>query len=82
MSKSSIGSGTPEDSNENHPQDDSPSKTFGAEGGGIPAGSGLPGQPVTTEQAINLNNPGNFPDGPNVAPSPWEKDAAEGKPTP
>ena len=25
------------------------------------------------------DNPGNFPDGPNVAPSPWEKDAAQGK---
>lgn len=25
------------------------------------------------------DNPGNFPDGPNVAPRPWEKDAAQGK---
>lgn len=25
------------------------------------------------------DNPGNFPDGPNVALSPWEKDAAQGK---
>lgn len=25
------------------------------------------------------DNPGDFPDGPNVAPSPWEKDAAQGK---
>lgn len=25
-------------------------------------------------------NPGNYPDGPNVAPSPWEADAARGKP--
>lgn len=25
------------------------------------------------------NNPGDFPDGPNVAPSPWEQDAARGK---
>ena len=27
----------------------------------------------------NPENPGDFPDGPNVAPSPWEKDAAQGK---
>ena len=25
------------------------------------------------------DNPGNFPDGPNVAPSPWEKEAAQGE---
>ena len=34
MSQSSIGSGTANDSNENHPTDNSPSKTMGAESGG------------------------------------------------
>jgi hypothetical protein len=28
---------------------------------------------------ISQDNPGDYPDGPNVAPSPWEKDAAKGK---
>jgi hypothetical protein len=28
---------------------------------------------------ISQDNPGKYPDGPNVAPSPWEKDAALGK---
>jgi hypothetical protein len=28
---------------------------------------------------ISQDNPGDYPDGPNVAPSPWEKDAAQGK---
>jgi len=33
MSNASIGSGTPSDSNENHPRDGLPSKTLGAETG-------------------------------------------------
>jgi hypothetical protein len=34
----------------------------------------LPVLPIHTA----AENPGDFPDGPNVAPSPWEKDAAQG----
>ena len=35
----------------------------------------VPSLPTGTTVA----NPGDFPDGPNVGPSPWEKDAAQGK---
>ena len=35
----------------------------------------LPSLPTGTAEA----NPENFSDGPNVGPSPWEKDAAQGK---
>ncbi|MDB5891443.1 MAG: hypothetical protein JWP47_2274 [Polaromonas sp.] len=34
MSNASIGPGTADDSNENHPRDSNPSKTLGAEAGG------------------------------------------------
>ena len=48
MSSVSVGSGTANDSNENHPQDHTPSKTLGAEGGGQdPAAALTPtGQPL------------------------------------
>jgi len=48
----------------------------GATEAALGASSPLPGATLASPDAAN---PGGFPDGPNVAPSPWEKDAAQGK---
>ncbi|MDB5778855.1 MAG: hypothetical protein JWP77_2773 [Polaromonas sp.] len=41
----------------------------------------VPPEKLLSSGSINIShdNPGEYPDGPNVAPSPWEKDAAQGK---
>jgi hypothetical protein len=98
MSQSSVGSGTGNDSNENHATDALPSKTMGAETGTFgPSGVAVEKdekESLTPERDLardtqrpvddlmkqalvspNPENPGSFPDG----PSPWEKDAAQGK---
>lgn len=134
MSQASIGSGSSNESNENHPQgSELHSKTLGAEPGvdheaGSPASAGMAGagtgadadtQPTTESMAASSDilaaaspagiaggaavdglgqpEPGahlartdlpdpvtgavqaEFPDGPNVAPSPWELNAAQGR---
>jgi len=64
----SIGPGDDKGGNESHGSDGCGNKTLGELPGPLPAGKDLP---KAADKA--------FPDGPNVAPSPWEKDAAEGK---
>ncbi|MEO8023284.1 hypothetical protein [Polaromonas sp.] len=91
-SNTSIGSGTANDDNENPAPDHRPSKTMGAESGPDRASPSSP--PDTAASSDLLTSPGELlrgpsvtgvpvdsqaqPDGPNVGPSPWEKDAAEG----
>ncbi len=93
MGNTSIGSGTAGDHNENPAPDSRPSKTMGAESG--PDKVSLPAAEEVTASSDLLTSPNELlrgvpaagvpmdpqalPDGPNVAPSPWEKDAAEGK---
>ena len=94
MSNTSIGSGDAGDSNENPAPDSLPSKTMGAESGPDDRSSGAERQeqagtgadvPESAEQLGGLPASGvagkvtDYPDGPNVAPSPWELDAAQGK---
>jgi len=81
MTNSSIGSGSAQDKNENHVKDGYPSKTMGAESESsvkensdsetTPDNEVLP----STDFSEAADNPGGFPDGPNVAPNPWEKNA-------
>ncbi len=90
-SNTSIGSGNSGDNNENPPPDSRPSKTMGAESGAesspatetAAATSDLLTSPEEVLRDVPAAgvpvDPKAFPDGPNVAPSPWEKDAAEGK---
>ena len=94
MSSTSIGTGTPLDANENLPipADPWPSRTLGAD---APAGDARrqapqapQGEPAE-EMDASSNLPGvalspegvdrAFPEGPNVAPSPWEEEAARGR---
>lgn len=100
MGQASVGSGSANDNNENHPAGTVHSKTLGAEvegrdvagpvpppveklgldpDGTEPAGRGeVPGQPVEPVIPGGVPvEPEDFPDGPNVAPGPWEKDVAE-----
>lgn len=50
MSNASIGSGTADDSNENHPGDSLPSKTLGAEAGGKNAAAAAnPAEPAASQ---------------------------------
>jgi hypothetical protein len=93
MGNTSIGSGTAGDSNKNPPPDSRPSKTMGAESGpdevsppvAENAAASLdlltsPDEVLRDVPAAGVPmDPNALPDGPNVAPSPWEKDAAEGK---
>lgn len=93
MGNTSIGSGTAGDHNENPAPDSRPSKTMGAESGPDQASaSAKPGAAATSDLLTSPDevlrdvpaagvpvDPQALPDGPNVAPSPWEKDAAEGK---
>ena len=88
MSKSSIGRGPASGGNENHDADPL-SKTFGEtvqqerpagnevlEDAAPDLPAGLPGGPAKPGVAAG---PASYPDGPNVAESPWELDAARGK---
>jgi hypothetical protein len=99
MSQASVGSGSANDDNENHPLGTVHSKTLGAEperrdpmGAVTPASTKLrfdpkdaalpgsgelpPGDPLrSVSPAGSPADPDDFPDGPSVAPSPWEKDA-------
>ena len=93
MGNTSIGSGTTGDHNKNPAPDSRPSKTMGAESGPDQASSSAPPDTAATSDLLTSPDevlrdvpaagvpvdPQALPDGPNVAPSPWEKDAAEGK---
>ena len=92
---SSIGTGTPQDHNENHPTaaDHWPSRTLGGDLANpdapqkpsLPAQDDVPAEAAQAEapQADGLSDIDRmneaFPDGPNVAPSPWESEAARGR---
>lgn len=89
MSQTSVGSGTPNDRNENPaPSDGYPSKTFGAESSPPASAVGNPPPEAVESDAADLPSPletanmADMPDGPNVAPSAWELDAARGEPDP
>ena len=105
MSQTSVGSGTPNDRNENPPPSDGyPSKTFGAEASAPPEVApepARPSEPATVSEAshsepaesdaTDLPSPMDapvdtaldaMPDVPNVAPSAWELEAAQGEPDP
>jgi hypothetical protein len=100
MSQASVGSGSANDDNENHPVGTVHSKTLGAEAegqdaansvqppvenlrlgpdGGVQAGAGdVPGQSVQPVISGGVPvRPEELPDGPNVAPSPWEQSVAK-----
>lgn len=102
MSQTSIGAGTPGDSNKNPASDSLPSKTLGAESGPGPtspqAQSGQPPSALSEGAVSDVDEPSAaaldalpaltaetpaevYPDGPNIAPSPWELDAARGEST-
>jgi hypothetical protein len=69
MSTTSIGPGPSTGGNENHGSDGCGNKTLGELSSQVPpSGKDLP-------EAVDKA----FPDGPNVGPSPWEKEAAQGK---
>ena len=73
----SVGTGTPQDRNDNHPTaaDPCPSRTLGADAPQArPLGDAAAPQVTSPEQAGQA-----FPEGPNVAPSPWEEEAARGR---
>lgn len=88
MSTSSIGRGPASGGNENHDGDPSHTTLGEAVKQERPAGNevlddaapdlpaGVPGGPA--EPGI-VKGPASYPDGPNVAPGPWELDAARGK---
>jgi hypothetical protein len=89
MSQTSVGSGTPNDRNENPaPSDGYPSRTFGAESSppAVPAAPAAPLTQAVESDAVDLPSPldvgsaPDIPDGPNVAPSAWEVEAAQGEP--
>jgi hypothetical protein len=79
--QTSIGRGPASGGNENHDGDPT-SKTLGEKvGQEKPAGAA---ESVVDSAAPQLSDidkgPKSFPDGPNVEASPWELDAARGKP--
>ncbi len=79
MSSTSIGTGTAGDANENlpHPADPWPSRTLGADS---PAGDARRAAPAQPGQKPDPEKAGQaFPEGPHVAPSPWEQEAARGR---
>lgn len=86
-SSSSIGTGTPQDDNENHPcaQDHWPSRTLGADAAparpvdDVPAEATEPSAAQPSPPAERERIKPDFPEGPNVAPSPWEDEAARGR---
>jgi len=78
--QTSVGRGPASGGNENHDGDPT-NKTLGEKvGQEEPAGA----DSVTDRAAPELSSidkgPKSFPDGPNVEDSPWELDAARGKP--
>jgi hypothetical protein len=94
MSATSVGTGTPNDSNENTAPDSLPSKTLGAESGpdaenqgGIADSPDCQAEPPETESDLlsaqvapaSASPHAAYPDGPNVAPSPDELSAAQGQ---
>ena len=81
MSNTSVGSADAAEDNNDQGSDGLGNKTFGEH-----ATTALPGGPGGAGQHGATGSPGKSagigleaPDGPNVGPSPWEKDAAEGK---
>lgn len=69
MSSTSIGPGENSGGNEPEQSDGCGNKTFGEQGKQVP--------PTGNDRVKQAEEA--FPDGPNVGPSPWEKDAAQGK---
>ncbi len=76
MSNQSIGRGPAHGSNENH-DGDPRNKTLGE---GVSQDEAPAGNDLLDKAAPDVSKgPQSQPDGPNVAPSPWERDAAKGK---